>query len=122
MNSLLWIAQMLLAGMFLFAGFSKIFAIVGQDRSSHTRSIFGCAGMPHGLAAAIALLEIAGAVCVLVPFDLWPPDVFLRLATAVLALLAVVAGVYHMRRKEPTAPIVAIFLLALFVIVGRWPR
>ncbi|MGD0730842.1 MAG: DoxX family protein [Terracidiphilus sp.] len=122
MNTLLWIAQMLLAGMFLFAGFSKLFAFAGQNRDWQTRSIFGGGGMPRWLAAAIALLEIAGAVCVLLPFDLWPPDIFLRMATAVLALLAIIALICHGRRKEPAAPIVALFLLAMFVIVGRWPR
>jgi hypothetical protein len=54
--------------------------------------------------------------------DVWPPYILLRLATAGLALLMVAAGIYHMRRQESAAPSVALFLLALFVIVGRWPR
>jgi hypothetical protein len=28
----------------------------------------------------------------------------------------------HVRRMEPAAPAVATFLLALFVIAGRWPH
>jgi hypothetical protein len=54
--------------------------------------------------------------------DLWPPYVFLRLAAGGLALLMVAAGIYHIRRQESAAPSVSLFLLALFVIVGRWPR
>jgi hypothetical protein len=54
--------------------------------------------------------------------DLWPPHVFLRLAAGALALLMVAAGIYHIRRQESAAPSVSLFLLALFVIVGRWPR
>jgi hypothetical protein len=54
--------------------------------------------------------------------DIWPPDVLLRLSAAGLALLMVAAGIYHIRRQESAAPSVAVFLPALFVIVGRWPR
>jgi uncharacterized membrane protein YphA (DoxX/SURF4 family) len=122
MNSLLWIAQILLAGVFLYAGFSKIRAYEGHARASQTQSIFGCVGLPHGLAAAIALLEIAGAICVVVPVDVWPPDILLRLAAAGLALLMAGVGIFHVRRHQPTAPLIAVILLALFVIVGRWPR
>jgi uncharacterized membrane protein YphA (DoxX/SURF4 family) len=121
MNSVLWIAQILLAGVFLYAGLSKIFAY-GRQTKTLSRPIGGCAGLPHELVAAIALAEIAGALAVVVPVDLWPPDILLRLAVTGLALLTVAAVVYHVRRKEPTAPLVALFLLALFIIVGRWPR
>jgi hypothetical protein len=34
----------------------------------------------------------------------------------------VAACIYHIRRKESAAPAIAAFLLALFVIVGRWPH
>jgi hypothetical protein len=32
------------------------------------------------------------------------------------------AAIYHFRRKEPAAPDIALLLLAVFVIVGRWGR
>jgi hypothetical protein len=70
----------------------------------------------------VGIAELLGAVGVVVPVDLWPPYVLLRLAAAGLALLMVIAGIYHIRRQESAAPSVALFLLALFVIVGRWPR
>lgn len=78
--------------------------------------------MTHGQAIFVGLLEIAGAVAVLIPTDLWPPWVLLRLACAALGLLMVAAGIYHLRRQEPAAPTVALFLLSLFIIVGRWPK
>jgi hypothetical protein len=34
----------------------------------------------------------------------------------------VIAGMYHVRRKETATPSVVLFLMAVFVIVGRWPR
>jgi hypothetical protein len=67
------------------------------------------------------VLEVAGALCLLVPFDVWPAYLLPRVAASFLALLIVVTGAHHVRHKQPTAPIVAVFFLALLVIVGRWP-
>jgi uncharacterized membrane protein YphA (DoxX/SURF4 family) len=122
MNTLLWIAQILLACVFFYAGFSKIFAFRRQKAVAPTEPRFDGVGLPHELAAAIALFEIAAALGLVLPVDLWQPDFLPRVAAAGCAILALVACVYHVRRKEHTAPIVALFLLALFVIVGRWPR
>jgi len=122
MNSLLWIAQIVLAGVFLLAGFNKIFLRRRQTGALQAASWSDCVGMPDELASALAILEIVGALCLLVPFDLWPPDTLIRLAAALLALLAVVVAIYHARRKEHTGNTIAAFLLALFVIIGRWPR
>jgi uncharacterized membrane protein YphA (DoxX/SURF4 family) len=122
MNTLLWIAQILLGGIFLFTGASKLFAYQKLVKTLEGRSKGGQIGLSRGQAAAIALLEIAGAAGVLLPFDTWPPYILLRLAAGGLALLMVAAGIYHLRRQESASPTVAIFLLALFVIVGRWPR
>ena len=122
MNGLLWIAQMILAGVFLVAGASKLLVYgtlmgVVQARASRLP-----AGISRGQAAAIALAEIAGALGVLTPASLVPGHLVVRLAAAGLALIMVLAGIYHLRREESAAPNVALFLLALFVIVGRWPR
>jgi uncharacterized membrane protein YphA (DoxX/SURF4 family) len=122
MNTLLWIVQIILAGVFLFTGFSKIFAYGQVVKVMEARSKSGSFGLSRASAALVGVFEIIGAGGVLVPVDLWPPDVFLRLAAAGLALLMVAAGVYHIRRQESAAPSVVLFLLALFVIVGRWPR
>ena len=122
MNTLLWIVQITLAGVYLFTGFSKIFAYGQVVKVVEARSKAGPIGMSRGQAVLVGLVEVAGAVAVLVPVDVWPPYVFLRLAAAGLALLMVAAGIYHIRRQESAAPSITLFLLALFVIVGRWPR
>jgi len=122
MNALLWIAQILLAGVFLFTGITKILAYEKLVKAVEARSKGGRIGMSRGVAAMVGLLELIGAVGVLAPVDPWPPYILLRLAAAGLALLMVAAGVYHLRREEPATPSVVLFLLALFVIVGRWPR
>jgi uncharacterized membrane protein YphA (DoxX/SURF4 family) len=122
MNGLLWIAQILLAGIFLFTGAGKLFAYQRVLQRVQARSKGRPAGVSRGLAAFIGLAEIAGALGVVAPVDLYPPHVLLRLAAAGLALIMVFAGIYHLRRQESAAPSVTLFLLALFVIVGRWPR
>jgi uncharacterized membrane protein YphA (DoxX/SURF4 family) len=121
MNTVLWIAQILLAAVFLFTGASKLLAYEELVRAVERRSKGGKIGMSRPLAGIVGLLEIAGAVGVILPVDPWPPQVLLRLAAAGLALLMVVAGIYHLSRQESATPSVVLFLLAIFVIVGRWP-
>jgi uncharacterized membrane protein YphA (DoxX/SURF4 family) len=126
MNTLLWIAQILLAGIFLFTGVSKLLAYEKLMNVVEVRSKGLPMGISRGLAAFIGLAEVAGALGVLTPGvllpDLLPPHFLVRLAAGGLALIMVLAGIYHLRRQEPAAPNVALFLLAIFVIYGRWPR
>jgi uncharacterized membrane protein YphA (DoxX/SURF4 family) len=122
MNSLLWIAQILLAGVFLSTGLSKILAYNHVVRLVEARSKAGRIGMSRGQAAIVGLVEAAGAALVVVPVDVWPPHVLVRLACSGLALVMVAASIYHIRREESAAPSISLFLLALFIIVGRWPR
>jgi hypothetical protein len=53
---------------------------------------------------------------------LLPPYIVPRLAAAALAVLMIVASVYHARRHETAVPNVVLFLMAVLVIVGRWPH
>jgi uncharacterized membrane protein YphA (DoxX/SURF4 family) len=122
MNTLLWIVQLLLAGVFIFAGVGKVLAYYQLIKAVEARSKGGKIGMSRSQAALVGLLEIVGAVGLIVPIDFWPPHILLRAAAAALALLMVVAGIYHLRRQESATPDVVLFLMALFVIVGRWPR
>jgi len=49
-----------------------------------------------------------------------PEYVIVRCCAAALAILMVGTALYHMRRKEHASLDIAIFFLALFVLVGRW--
>jgi len=91
-------------------------------KAIEARSKAGRIGMTRGQAALVGFVEAALAALVLVPVDLWPPHVLLRLACAGLGLVMVAASIYHFRRQESAAPSVTLFLLALFILVGRWPR
>jgi hypothetical protein len=122
MNTVLWFTQVILGGVFLFTGFSKIVAYPQVVRTMSARLKGGPVVMSRMQAALAGAAEIVGAVGVLIPVDLWPPHMLLRLACAWLALLMVGAGIYHARRKEAATPSVVLLLLALFIIVGRTPR
>jgi uncharacterized membrane protein YphA (DoxX/SURF4 family) len=119
---MVWVVQIILGSAFLFTGFSKIFAYPQVIRTMEVRLKGGPVNVSRGQAALVGLAEIAGAVGVLFPVDLWPPHVLVRVACAGLALLMIAAGIYHARRKEAATPSVVLLLLALFVIVGRTPR
>ena len=84
MNALFWIAQILLAGVFLFTGAGKLLAYEQLVKAVEKRSKNGKVGMSRLQAGFVGLLEIAGAVGVIMPFDLWPPYILLRLAAACL--------------------------------------
>ena len=127
MNALIWIGQLALAAVFLTTGFSKIFAYKKLIKTLETRRKTAPITLPAGEGRIIGLIEILGAIGVIMPASLTPsalaPDYLLiRLAASGLALLMVAATIYHFRRRESAAPAIAAFLLALFVIVGRWPH
>lgn len=126
MNALLWIAQILLAGIFLFTGMTKLFAYEKLTRRLESLPGRGAVTVTRAQAVPVGLLEIAGAIGVVMPpmfTEALAPDYLLvRLAAAGLMLLMVGAGIYHAKRRESAAPSITLFLLALFILVGRWPH
>ena len=120
MNGLHWLAQILLTGVFLVDGYIRIFSYRRPVKPQLPQDGFASIRLPYELEVAVALAEIAGALALWVPANLWPPDILPRVAASALALLAVAGSIYHMRRKEPAAHNLAVFLLALLVILGRW--
>jgi hypothetical protein len=120
MNTLDWFAQILLAGVFLIDGCRRIFVCSQQAESRSSGAGKDGIAMPLGAACAVGLVEIAGATGLVVPVHAWQPDIVPMLATAVLLILAGASLIYHIQRRQPAAPVVAVFLLVLFAIIGRW--
>jgi uncharacterized membrane protein YphA (DoxX/SURF4 family) len=126
MNGLIWIGQAALACVFLISGTLKLFALKPLVPTHGNRTQIDGTMAPIGT-TIIGFIEVVLAFGVLMP-DMYTPDgmapeyLIARCCAAGLALLMVGAGIYHIRRKEPAAAAVATFLLALFVIVGRWPN
>jgi uncharacterized membrane protein YphA (DoxX/SURF4 family) len=126
MNGLLWIAQIILAVTFLAAGLGKLL-VYDRLLGVIQLRLKAPAGISPGNAALIGIFEIAGAIGVIFPLSLTPAGLaeghlLIRIAAALLALIMVGAGIYHLRRNESAAPSVSIFLLAVLVVYERWPR
>jgi hypothetical protein len=119
MNTFLWIAQMCLAGIFLYAGVKNLLALQKQQLKPAEGPSFQCIGVSATTACVIGFAEILGAVGLLVPLGSQEPYLVAQVSAGALAVLMLAACVHHARRKEQTAPILALFFLALFVIVGR---
>ncbi len=74
----------------------------------------------------IGFIEVVLAFGVLMP-DMYTPVgaapeyLIARTCAAGLALLMIGVGIYHARRREHTVLDATFCLMALFVIVGRWP-
>jgi DoxX-like family len=127
MNTLIWSGQIALAAVFLFVGFSKLFAYKRLIKTLEVRRKTAPITMTAGQGRLVGLLEIVGAIGVIMPVSVTPATLapnylLIRLAAALLAILMVAASIYHFRRRESAAPAIAAFLMALFVIVGRWPH
>jgi len=120
-DTMLWVAQISLACILFYAAFSKAFPRRASAMPGGQELIFACDGMPCRLALFLAVLEFAGAVCLIVPFEVWPAHLLSRVAASVLAVLILITGIHHVRHKQHTAPIVAAFFLAVLILVGRWP-
>jgi uncharacterized membrane protein YphA (DoxX/SURF4 family) len=127
MNTLIWIGQLALAAVFLTAGFSKLFAYRKLIKTLESRRKTAPITLLAAQGRIIGIVEILGAIGVITPASLAPIALasdhkLVLLSASALALLMVAATIYHFRRRESAAPAVAAFLLALFVIVGRWPH
>jgi uncharacterized membrane protein len=72
------------------------------------------------MAYAIAIMEIAGALGLVLPLVLRQTDLLPGLAAVGLAILTLAVSIYYVRHKKPAAPMLALFCLTLLVIVGRW--
>ena len=117
MNTVLWVAQVLLALAFFGAGFDQAF--VYEDAG---RRMAWVAALRKRLAVILGALEMLGAVGLIVPA--WTGIMPWLTATAALAL-AVLMGLavaYHVTRREiPQIAFSATFgLVAAFVAIGRF--
>lgn len=119
MNIALWIAQIILAGGYGFAGSMKIFkpdsfrtnlqtASWANERSdSNLRSI----GIP----------EVLGALGLILPMVTGILPWLTPLAAVGLSVIQLIAlFTVHLPKKEPIIPNVILFAMSTFVAIGRW--
>jgi len=120
-----WIAQLLLAGIFFFAGASKLVAYRKVVKLLESRPRRKAILLPKWQGVLIGLLEVSAALALVIPtpwlpFALAQHHLLVCMASLGLALLMVVAATYHIRRKEPSSPEFTLFLLSFLVLYARW--
>src|SRR5262249_19812032 len=111
MSALLWVLQILLAATFAFVGGRKL---VNTEMQKH---------LGRNLAIFIGAAEVAGRVGRIAPLGTGSLPQLTAIAAAALAVVMVLAAVYHFREGhgvKHAAPSLALLVLTAFVAYGRW--
>lgn len=117
LNVILWIAQVLLAAIFLLAGVMKVF------QSERAKANWPWVkDVPKGLVIFIGLCDLLGGLGVILPWLTGILPWLTPVAAAGLALIMIFAIVFHVSRRESSVITFNFVLLALaaFVAYGRW--
>jgi uncharacterized membrane protein YphA (DoxX/SURF4 family) len=118
MNLALWIIAIVLAVAFAGSGLMKL--VVPKDKLVTAGQGWAQDFSPTNI-RLIGLVEIVGAVGLVLPAAVHIAPILVPLAAVGLALVMVGAIVVHARRKEPMNIAVNVVLIALAVIVA-WGR
>ena len=113
-------AEYFVASVFLCVGLAKILSFRRGPKAVGAQPARLPFGVPYGCIAAVGLVEVAAALALVLPSSFLPQYALTQLAVAGLALLTVVAEIYHARRRQSMVPNLMLFLLVLFVAVVRW--
>ncbi|MCB8941783.1 MAG: DoxX family protein [Ardenticatenaceae bacterium] len=117
MNIALWIVQGLLAAAFLMAGGMKM----AQPKEKLAQNMAWVEDFSQNAVRTIGLLEVLGAIGLILPLALkiWP--VLTGVAAIGLVLTMIGAAITHTRRGEMPmlVPNIVLGALAAFVAVGR---
>src|SRR5262245_30354616 len=118
MNIALWIAQALLAAIFLFAGGMKL--VVPIEEMTKQMPI----PLPDWFLRFTGIVEVLGAIGVILPWILRIRPALTPLAAAGLVIVMIGATAYTLAAGDvATAPIpLTVGILAAFVAYGRWRR
>ena len=119
MNVALWIAAGVLAVAFAAAGLIKI---TGKREQLLERMPW-VADFSQGQVKAIGVVEVLGALGLILPAVTGIAPILVPIAAAGLAVTSVIAAVMHLRRGDGVAsiiPVTVLFVLAVFVAWGRF--
>lgn len=117
----LWVAQVLLALLFAFAGYTKLVTPIADLATM----MAWAPTFPEWLVRVIGLLEIAGALGIILPAATRVLPWLTPLAALGFAVIQVLAIGLHAMRGESamTLPLNLILLaLAILVVWGRWQK
>jgi hypothetical protein len=111
--------EVLLAGVFLWIGFRQILSFRRRPKALGADNRRLPLGLPYAVIVALGICEIAAAIALVLPFGANQPTSLALFAATALALITFMAAILNLRRNRSAAPSLALFLLALFVIVGH---
>lgn len=117
MNSALWVAQMILAVVFLAAGLMKV--TQPKTRLELRPGMGYMTELSQQQLTLIGLAEVSGSLGLILPWRLGILPVLTPIAAAGLTILMLGAVATHLRRKESPAFTAGLAALAAFVSVGR---
>jgi uncharacterized membrane protein YphA (DoxX/SURF4 family) len=119
MDVYLWIAQIVLAVVFLGSGLAK--SIMSKEKMAATGQS-GAASLPLGFVRFIAVCEILGALGMILPVAVGIDRFLTPLAAIGLSIIMIGGAGIHFKLREPKAISANISLLVLcgFVVYGRW--
>ena len=114
MTYALWVVQILLAALFLFAGGMKL--VLPLEK------LVGPVALPGGLIRFIGVVEVLGAVGLILPAALRIKPWLTPLAALGLVIVMIGAVVITVIAGDPFAAVISavVGLLAAFVAYGRW--
>ncbi|MCF8368443.1 MAG: DoxX family protein [Bacteroidales bacterium] len=115
MKIVFWIAQILLALLFLLAGGMKLFT----PYSELAESMPWVADFTSIQIKLIASLEVLAAIGLILPAILKKYRIFIPLAALGLAFTMIGAAIVHIGRDESVIRNIAFFVLAIFVFYTR---
>lgn len=113
----LWVAQVLLAALFLMAGANKLF----QSIEELSKMLPWAAEMPEALVRFIGISEVLGGLGLLLPAALRIMPGLTSVAAGGLALVMALASAFHVSRGEASViPMNIVFMaIAVFIVWGR---
>ena len=118
MSSLDRVMEYLVAGVFLCVGFARILSYKRRPKPLGAQSASLPFGLPHEALVAVGVFQILAALVLIVPLSFLPA--LAPWAAAGLVLVTLYGALYRMRRDESAVPNLTLFLLVMFLVVGRW--
>jgi uncharacterized membrane protein YphA (DoxX/SURF4 family) len=115
MNIALWIAQILLACMFIMGGGMKAFS-----PTKFRASMPWAKDASNGYLGFIGVVELLGAIGLILPGVLDIAPILTGIAAIGFAIIMIMAISLHAKRKENIAFNTVLLLIAIFIIVGRF--
>lgn len=118
MNMLLWILAFVLAAVFVASGIAKLITARDQqiDRTPYVEDF------PQSVIRGIGVLEILGAVGLILPALLGVATLLVPMAGAGLGITMVFAALVHIRRGDGFAAALPSIVLAILSVLLAWSR